>query len=169
MLKDPKQSGEGLKELRSFLGQFHTSNYYDANRRETLEMQLLASELLLSTELQAADAKTVQEDVNYLMRLLDAYKNKTQDRIKPFLRRYYELAIRAVGKDQPTQMAERLLELRASSLDRPTVQTTRVVFHFAANDEEDPNEDYAIVCALGSSAKLVPLNLTRKMVQQAPI
>ena len=165
MFKDQNRTSNGMQALRDFLRQFHTSNYYDANRRETLEMRLFAAELLLNAEIRAADIKAAHDDLRYLDRLLEAFK--PHEKMQRFLRRYYELAVRAVGKDQLSQMAEYLLAARASKQDFPSPETTRVVFHLAANDEQDSNENYAVVVAPGNSAKLVPLNFTRKEVQQA--
>jgi serine/threonine protein kinase len=163
-LKDKQRTNEGQTALREFLGQFHTSNYYDANRGETLELRLFAAELLLASELQANGAKAAQSDLKYLDRLLEVFKGR--EKMQPFLRRYYELAVRAVGNDQPGPMAEYLLAARASHRrdSPPSPQTTRVVFHLSANDDSDPGDNYAIVTPPGT---IVPLKFTRKEVQQA--
>ena len=163
-LKDQQRTSEGQKALREFLGQFHTSNYYDANRGETLEMRLFAAELLLASELQTSGAKAAQIDLKYLDRLLEVFKGR--EKMQPFLRRYYELAVRAAGKDQPGAMAEYLFAARASRRQEspPSPQTTRVVFHLAAADDPDPGDNYAIVATPGT---IVPLKFTRKEVQQA--
>ncbi len=165
LLMDQARTGDGLQALRDFLDQFHTSNFYDANRRETLEMRFFAAELLLDTELDARNVKAAQDDLRYVDRLLEAFK--PHEKMQPFLRRYYELAVRAVGRDQPSRMAEYLLAARANRLDLPSPQTTRVVFHFAASDEQDSAENYAIVAPPGNPGTLIPLKFTRKEVQQA--
>ena len=163
-LKDTRRAGEGQEALREFLGQFHTSNYDDANRGETLELRLFAAELLLASELQTNGAKAAQNDLKYLDRLLEVFKG--HEKMQPFLRRYYELAIRAVGKDQPGPMAEYLLAARASRRQDspPSGRITRVVFHLGADDDPDPGDNYAILMPPGT---VVPLKFTRKEVHQA--
>jgi serine/threonine protein kinase len=166
-LKDEKRRGDGLQALRLFLDQFDQSTFYDANRRETLEMRLLAAELLLSAGIRETNVEANQDDLKHLESLLDIFKHQSHDKIKPFLHRYYELAIRSVGKEAPAKMAKYLLKERASNVDPPSSLTSHVVFHFAADKEDDPKENYVIVVPADGKASLLLLkDITRSKVQK---
>ena len=85
---------DGQKALRAFLDQFRLNpNYTDRGRRETLELQLFAAELLLASDLEADDAPAASRDLKYLDPLLETFKGRGD--MRPFLRRYYDW--RSVG------------------------------------------------------------------------
>ncbi len=161
-LKDKRRRGEGLDLLREFLEQFGVSHYHDANRRETLELRLFAAELLIASQLSGDGGKVDRKDLAHLDNLLDFFKGRKNT--QPFVRRYYELAVRAV-RDDPKQMALYLRTARASDRQAglPTPRTTWVVFHFAAADDIE-NDNYAIVT---KPPAIVRLNLTRQQIKQA--
>ena len=153
----------GGEALRRFLNQFKLNpGFTDINRRETLELQLFAAELLLASELDAHDAAAAQHDLKYLDPLLVVFRGRKD--MRPFLRRYYELAIRACGTGDLIQLAQYLLESRAAERqdNLPAAKTTRLLFHFAAQ------ENFALLLPPdGRAGKLFPLDLTRDQIKAA--
>ena len=153
----------GQELLRRFLNQFKLNPAYtDINRRETLELQLFAAELLLASELEAGDATAAQHDLKYLDPLLAVFRGRKD--MRPFLRRYYELAIRACGKNDLVQLAQYLLESRAVERQDKLLAAgaTRLLFHFT------PQDNFALLLpADGRPGKVVPLSLTRQQIKEA--
>ena len=124
---------DGRKLLRSFLDQFKLNpGYRDSSRRETMELQLFAAELLLNLDLESG-AKVAARDAKYLDALLAVFKGRRD--VRPFLRRYYELAIRACNKNELVQIAHYLIDSRmddrTATLDS---KATLVLFSFTSKD-----------------------------------
>src|SRR5208282_4927422 len=125
---------DGCKLLRGFLDQFKLNQtYHDSSRRETMELQLFAAELLLSLDLES-EPKLAPRDLRYLDALLTVFKGRRD--VLPFLRRYYELAVRACNKNDLVQIAHYLIESRMDERDDP--QATLLLFSFA------PKENFAV-------------------------
>lgn len=158
-----KGLAEGQKSLRAFLDQFRLNpTYSDSSRRETLELQLFCAELLLSTELESGDAKSAPLDLKYLDALLATFNGRKDTR--PFLRRYYELAIRACDRSELVQVAHYLLESRTVGQQQSlrSNQVTLLLFNFT------PNDNFAIFFPQdGRSGKRIPLELTRQQIKEA--
>jgi tetratricopeptide (TPR) repeat protein len=93
----------GQRKLCEFLGQFYDGSVrVDWKKRETLELQLFCAELLLSSELRTPkDNVAACEHVKYLDKLIKEFPFAEQ-RI-PFLWRYIDLAVRAVGQARPAE------------------------------------------------------------------
>jgi serine/threonine protein kinase len=124
---------DGRKALRTFLDQFKLNPAYrDSSRRETMELQLFAAELLLTWDLRN-DPKSAARDVKYLDALLAVLKGRRDT--CPYLRRYYELAIRACNKNDLVQVAHYLIDSRKDerkgTLDS---RATLVLFSFTSKD-----------------------------------
>ena len=154
---------QGQKALRAFLDQFKLNPAYsDTSRRETLELQLFCAELLLSSDVEAKDVSTAQKDLKYLDPLLANFKARKD--MRPFLRRYYELAVRACDKTELIQMAHYLLESRMVE-QQESLRSNRVtllLFHFTRK------EALAIFLPQdGRPGKLIPLELTREQIKEA--
>jgi serine/threonine protein kinase len=153
----------GQKALRAFLDQFKLNPAYsDTSRRETLELQLFSAELLLDSDLDAKDVQSAQKDLKYLDALLANFKARKD--MRPFLRRYYELAVRACDKNELIQVAHYLLESRMVE-QQESLRSSRVtllLFHFTRR------EAFAIFLPQdGRPGKLIPLDLTREQIKQA--
>ena len=155
-------SGDGRKALRGFLDQFKLyPTYRDSNRRETMEFQLFAAELLLASDLEN-EAKMAPKDRNYLDPLLAAFKGRRD--VRPYLRRYYELAVRACNKNDLVQIAHYLIESRMDerkgTLDS---QATLVLFSFTDKD------NFAIFLPQGDGrkGKRFALEITRDQIKRA--
>jgi serine/threonine protein kinase len=154
---------DGCEALRRFLNAFKLNpNFTDINRRETLELRLFATELLIATELDNHDTAGAARDLKYLDPLLAVFAGR-QD-MRPFLRRYYELAIRACGTSDLVQLAQYLLESRAT--ERQGMLTgpgaSRLLFHFA------PENNFGLFLPHdGSPGMLMPLQLTRQQIKEA--
>ena len=153
----------GQKSLRGFLDQFRLNPAYtDSSRRETLELQLFCAELLLSSELDANQLSAAQRDLKYLDPLLAIFRGRKD--MRPFLRRYYELAIRACDQTDLVQVAKYLRESRAvqSQESLPSERATLLLFHFT------PRENFAIVLPQdGRTGQLIPLEFTRQQIKEA--
>ncbi len=153
----------GSDAIRHFLNQFKLNPAYtDISRRETLELRLFAAELLLASELDNHDVVLAQRDLKYLDPLLSVFAGRKD--MRPFLRRYYELAIRACGTSDLVQVAQYLLESRATerqgTLSAPG--TTWLLFQFTNTD------DFALLLPQdGRPGKLIPLKLTRQQIKEA--
>jgi hypothetical protein len=150
---------EGRKLLHAFLDQFKLNPAYrDSSRRETMELQLFAAELLLTWDLES-EPKLAARDLKYLDALLTVFKGRRD--MRPYLRRYYELAIRACNKTDLVQIAHYLIdsrmEERNGTLDS---QATLVLFSFTSKD------DFAIFLPQdGRPGKRIELDITRDQVK----
>ncbi len=159
-LKSPNPA-DGRKLLHNFLDQFKLNPAYrDSTRRETMELQLFAAELLLTWDLQS-DAKSAARDLKYLDALLAVFKGRRD--IRPYLRRYYELAIRACNKNELVQIAHYLIESRMDerkgTLDS---KATLVLFSFTSKD------NFAIFLPQdGRAGKRIELGITRDQIKDA--
>jgi hypothetical protein len=152
---------EGRKLLRIFLDQFKLNpTYRDTGRRETMELQLFAAELLLAYDLEN-EPKLAARDMKYLDALLAVFKGRRD--IRPYLRRYYELAIRACNKNELVQIAHFLIESRMDerkgTLDS---KATLVLFSFT------PKDNFAIFLPQdGRTGKRIALDITRDQIKEA--
>jgi serine/threonine protein kinase len=151
----------GHKLLRAFLDQFKLNPVYrDTSRRETMELQLFAAELLVAADLENEPAMA-NRDQKYLDALLAVFQGRRD--IRPYLRRYYELAIRACNKDNLAQIAHYLIGSRMDeqkgALDSPA---TLVLFSFM------PKENIALFLPQdGRPGKRFALEITREQIKQA--
>jgi len=159
-----RQSGSaaGQEALRRFLDQFDLSpNYTDRHRRETQELQLLAAELLIGSEPAPGPTQVVRRDVDYLDRLLPAFR--WPDQMLPYLRRYYDLAIRAIGTSDLKRVARYVLASRAEKgqdrLRQPNLAL--LVFHFTER------EGMAILIPPDGPGTLVKLDFGRKRIKES--
>ena len=152
---------DGRKALRAFLDQFRLNpSYRDSNRRETLELQLFAAELLLASDLES-DPKSAARDLKYLDTLL-AFFNGRRD-MRPYLRRYYELAIRACNRNDLVQIAHYLIESRMDERKGgPDSKATLVLFSFSSKD------NFALFLPQdGRPGKRIELDVTRDQIKGA--
>ena len=159
-LKGPVPA-DGRKLLRGFLDQFKLNPAYrDSGRRETLELQLFAVELLLAWDLES-EPKSSAHDVKYLDPLLAVFKDRRD--MRPYLRRYYELAMRACNKNNLVQLAQYVIESRMD--ERKGLlgsKATLVLFNFAAND------NFAVFLPQdGREKRRFELNITRDQIKKA--
>ena len=129
---------DGRKLLRAFLDQFKLNPAArDSSRREIVEMQLFAAELLLNSDLEG-EPKTARRDLKYLDVLLAVFHGRRE--MRPYLRRYYELAVAAYDKADPSkidlvQIASYLLDSRmAEPKSAPGSKATLVLFSFTAKE-----------------------------------
>jgi hypothetical protein len=152
---------DGRKLLRAFLDQFKLNpDYRDSRRRETMELQLFAAELLLTWDLEN-EPKSAVRDLKYLDALLAVFEDRRE--LRPYLLRYYELAIRACNKNYLVQIAHYLIESRmdgsAGTLDK---KATLVLFSFMSKD------NFAIFLPQdGRPGKRFALDITRHQIKQA--
>jgi tetratricopeptide (TPR) repeat protein len=149
---------EGLAALRTFLKHFDLNpDYPDRQRRETQELQLLAAELLLATQLHDPQRSGAAEmDADYLDRLVAAFPYREQ--MLAYLRRYYDLLIGARDHSDPERAAGYIL---ASRNQRPVPEATMVLFHFAADHGR------VIVRSLGGQVDHFPLEFGRQYIKAA--
>jgi tetratricopeptide (TPR) repeat protein len=162
-LKDALGPADGQKALRGFLDQFKLNpTYTDSSRRETLELQLFCAALLLSSDLETVQTEAAERDRKYLDPLLATFRGRKD--MRPFLRGFYDLAIRACDKSDLVAVAQYLLEARA--VDRQeslrSDRATLVLFHFS------PDENFVVFLPQdGRPGKLVPLEVTREQIKSA--
>jgi serine/threonine protein kinase len=157
---------DGRKLLRAFLDQFKLNPVArDSNREEIVEMQLFAAELLLNSDLDG-EPKTARKDLKYLDTLLAVFRGRRE--MRPYLRRYYELAIAAYGKADPSkvdllQIAHYVLDSRmAQPQSAPSSKTTLVLFSFSAK------ENFALFLPQdGRPGKRFELGITRDQIKAA--
>jgi serine/threonine protein kinase len=130
----------GYPALRQFLVQFDRHPYHlDRLRRETLELQLFAAELLLSSEWADEDTRrAAEQDVEHLDVLLRQFEKalseqSSGDELLPFLRRYYDIAITVVGDRDADRAAHLMLALRGPEDDRDP-DSVKVLFHLHEHD-----------------------------------
>ena len=131
---------EGQAALRQFLVHCDRNPYdVDRLRRETLELQLFCAELLLASELADADTRgAAQQDATHLENLLRQLEEMLSQRASgeemlPFLRRYYDLAIAAVGDAEPDRAARLILASRGGDANRDADAVT-ILFHLHERD-----------------------------------
>jgi hypothetical protein len=125
-----------------------------------MELQLFAVELLLAWDLES-DPKSAARDLKYLDALLAVFKGRRD--MRPYLRRYYELAMRACNKNDLVQIAHYVIESRMDerkgTLDS---KATLVLFSFAAKD------NFAIFLPQdGRAGKRIALDITRDQIKEA--
>jgi serine/threonine protein kinase len=157
---------DGRKLLRSLLDQFKLNPIArESGRQELVEMQLFAAELLLTSDIDG-EPKTTRRDLKYLDALLTAFRGRRD--MRPYLRRYYELAVEAYGKAEPekvdlVQMAHYLLDSRMSQPQAaPGSKATFVLFSFTAK------ENFAIFLPQdGRPGKKFELGITRDQIKSA--
>ncbi len=109
----------GREELRRFLREFDLDPYHsDRLRRETLEMRLLAVELLISSHPGVQeDRPELLDDVKHLENLLAPFELRLQslgavEDMLPFLRRFYDLGISATAEHAPDRTRRLILASR---------------------------------------------------------
>ena len=152
---------EGRKALHAFLDQFRLNPAYrDSSRRETMELQLFAAELLLTSDLES-EPKLAARDTKYLDALLAVFKGRRD--IRPYLRRYYELAIRSCNKNELVQIAHYLIDSRMDERKRTLdSQATLVLFSFTSKD------NFALFLPQdGRPGKRIALDITRDQIKEA--
>ena len=123
-------------------------------------MQLFAAELLLASDLES-DTEVGRPGPKNLDALLAVFKGRRD--IRPYLRRYYELAIRACNKNDLVQIAHYLIESRMDerkgTLDS---KATLVLFSFTSK------ENFAIFLPQdGRAGKRIALDITRDQIKEA--
>lgn len=125
----------GTAGLRQFLVQFDRDPYpSDRLRREILELQLFAAELLVASDLKTPAGRTAaRQDVAYLEQLLRKFEellnaHATRETMLPFLRRYYDLALAALG-DSDADRAARLILASRGPEEKPDPDAVRILFH----------------------------------------
>jgi hypothetical protein len=157
LLKTSSSAAAGLTAVRAFLKEFDLDpNYPDRHRRETQELQLLAAELLIATELEQKAREGAVADLTFLDRLVAAFPYREQ--MLPYLRRYYDLAIEAVAASDPERAAGYILAARD---ERPVSEATLLLFHFASR------RGLAILRPSNAAAVCYPLAFGREEIQQA--
>jgi hypothetical protein len=140
--KEAEDPSTGHEKLRGFLIQQCDLNPYEQLRRETLELQLLCAELLIRTELASPDGKAhLSADLRRLETLLVNFTGHLKghsavDGMLPFLRRFYDLAISAVGDTQPVDSvsAAGLILAARGPGNGGSAGAVRVLFHLHDND-----------------------------------
>lgn len=157
LLLKTSDAAAGLTAVRAFLKEFDLDpNYPDRHRRETQELQLLAAELLIATELQQKAREAAVADLTFLDRLIAAFPYREQ--MLPYLRRYYDLAIEAVAASDPERAAGYIL---ASRDERPVSEATLLLFHFTSR------RGLAILRPGRATAVCYPLAFGREEIRQA--
>ena len=152
---------EGRKRLRAVLDQFKLAPPARAlSRRESVEGQLFAAELLLNSDLDG-DPKLARKDLKYLDALLTVFQGRRD--MRPYLRRYYELAVRACSRNDVVQMAHYVLASRM--IERPgapAAKSSLLLFSFT------PKENFALFLPSGGQpGKRFELDITREQIKQA--
>jgi len=145
-LKEKGAAG-GHDALRQFLRHFGLDPYNDDQlRRETLELQFLCAELLLSSEMKSPETHDqALKDLALLENLLERFGNRlgqysAVDDMLPFLRRFYDLAIAVVGETDPYRSAQLIMASRGRDHGWVTgnaegdEKIVRVLFHLHEQD-----------------------------------
>lgn len=122
-----KEEGTSAKQdpLRAFLGSLQRTS--DSDRRENLEMQLLAAELLLRSGLESKAGTATASDASLLSRPLLPLRSNVA--LLPFLRRHYDLLIEAMGEENPDRTARYIQILHGPEQQRTPTAVT-LSFHF---------------------------------------
>jgi serine/threonine protein kinase len=157
-LKKSDDLASGLSSLRAFLDDFDSAaGQLDRYRRETLEIQLFAAELMIASKLKDASLRsTAAADVAYLERLLAGLPNR--DQMLTYLRRYYYLAIEAVAESEPGKAAALVLESRGQ---RAAADETSLIFHFG------PDSGIVILCPAERPSMCFTLDYGRDAIKDA--
>lgn len=147
----------GISALRALLKALDFgSDHPDHLRRETLELHLFAAELLTATELEETSLQSAAvTDAAYLERLVAGIPHR--DQMLTYLRRYYDLAIKAVAQSDPERAATNIL---ASRGQHPVTDATLVLFHFG------PHSGRAIVRPGERPSVCFTLDFGREDIQQ---
>ncbi len=155
---------DGRKLLRAFLDQFKLNPAArDSSRQEIVEMQLFAAELLLNSDFDS-EPKSARRDLKHLDALLAIFHSRPE--IRPYLRRYYELAVAAYDKADPSkidlvQVARYLLDSRMAE-PKPGTKATLVLFSFT------PKENFTLFQPQdGRLGKRFDLKITRDDIKAA--
>ena len=152
---------DGRKLLRAFLDQFKLNPVScDPHRREIVEMRLFAAELLLTSDIDD-DPKIARKDRKYLDALLAVFQGRRD--MRPYLRRYYELAVRACGKTDLVQIAQYVLDSRMVQREAaPAARPTLVLFSFTTK------ENFAVFLPQdGQQGKRFELDVTRDQIKSS--
>ncbi len=157
---------DGRKLLRTFLDQFKLNVIaHNERRREIVELQLFAAELLLTSDLED-EPKSARKDLKYLDSLFAVFQGRRD--MRPYLRRYYELAVEAYGKADPekidlVQIAHYLLASRMlQPQTAPGSKATLLLFSFTAK------ENFAVFLPQdGRPSKRFELTATRDEIKAA--
>jgi hypothetical protein len=125
-----------------------------------MELRLFAAELLLSRDLQREPQRAPRDQI-YLDTLLSVFEGRRD--IRPYLRRYYELAIRSCNKNSLVQIAHYLIDSRMDDrMNRLDSKATLVLFNFT------PKEDFAVFLPRdGRPGKRFTLAVTRDQIKGA--
>ena len=95
-----------------------------------------------------------RQSLKHLDRLLSIFRGRSE--MLPYLRRYYDLAIRAAGRGDPVQVAEYLLQSRWRSVRDRVGTSAPLLFHVAQSEKES----FALLLAAGhggGSRHVLPL------------
>lgn len=154
-------SAEGRSRLRDFLDHVASASLSDQRRREPLETQLFCAELLIASSLAAGDNEAAREDLHYLDGPLAAFPYP--DQMLPYLRRPYDLAIRATGTSNPSRLRHYILRsrLKAGQESSATGQDALLLFHFGNRD------GIVAFFAPGEAAICSPLTFGRDDIKNA--
>jgi hypothetical protein len=125
-----------------------------------MELQLFAAELLIASDL-GEEPTVASRDQKYLDSLLSIFQGRRD--VRPYLRRYYELAIRACKKTNLVQIAHYLIDSRMDERAGPhKTPPTLVLFSFT------PKENFALfVPQDGRPGKRFALEITREQIKDA--
>lgn len=140
--KEAEDPDAAHASLRQFLIQQCDLNPYEQLRRETLELQLLCAELLLRSELSSpegqANASADRERLETLLGKFTGHLNQhlAVDDMLRFLRRFYDLAILELGKNEPidADRAARLILNARGPTHGGNSANVRILFHLHEND-----------------------------------
>lgn len=173
-LESPETAEEGASCLRNFLIRFRLyPNDPESLRRETLEIRLLAAELLLWNSLKNNDPRSSLRDLGHLESILTQMNASSE--LTPYLRRYLELAMRSVrAAYDPERDNERVLLRLAAYIRRMCTEErdempftdppTLVMFHIS----NDLKQSFSILVPQDSRpGALIPLPFTREEIRSA--
>jgi serine/threonine protein kinase len=169
---DTETVSRGMEKLRTFASEYlhmETPADEDRYRRETMEFRLFYMELLLYHSMQKNDAgsETVRKDAKYLTDILMFFENKPET--YPFVRRYNDLVIQALGTGDIDQLAHQTAMYRTAEKDflpgNSLGSASRVYFYFSTQ-----GSNFALFLP-GSgdekrSKRLFPVAFTRRELKQ---
>ena len=147
---DQETVDRGLDDLRKFFAEYSrtasTSPDADQNRRETMEFRLFCVEFLLYRDMnrEHPDREVINKDIQYLLSLLSFFRSKPET--YPFIRRYNDLVIQAMGTNDLDQLANQIVHYRAvGKVDQgnETGSATTVYFYFAP-DQNHAMQNFAL-------------------------
>ena len=115
---------------------------------------------MLTLDLES-ELKLAAKDLKYLDALLTAFNGRRD--MRPYLRRYYELAVRACNKGDLVQIAHYLIQSRMDERkDAFAAQATLVLFSFTSKD------NFAIFLPQdGRPGTRIALDVTRDQIKEA--